>query len=588
MTEQEMRQKITNAIDVSLAGMQGDPWLAQRVKNRAEGSEKIVKKKISAAVVLMIVLAIAGATALAATLYPKTLERFTESYGQEFGAHLGRGDTAQMGNSYILGDVKYTVTDVIWADGVLYGTVVMEPADGANVVLLTMEEMDFDGVNTLLADGKTTLLRYAQERGAKLLYVDCIPNGYVLDGRTLSGDVGISCNRMEDGNAVVSFEICGWNGGIARAQEYTLNLLLRSWEVTEENKVLETGKERYEWIVKAVPEMKAAAKESVALVSTSGVPVLVPEGYTGQMNVYALAPRNAAELVQPEWFNQSGPAQKTLGRDSVSYEFPDEDELQINAPCYLYYYAYEGTETVVQKDGVTGKTTEWTRKRAETPNYIANLVSWLRFEGENDNPVEKLTGISLEEAQRLAEDMLAKLGVTDAECVWRYGADLAAIQALSDKRNLEISQGKWLSNNSWNAPFTTADEGYYLCYTARVDGAAADGKYLTASFFINQDGVRDAHITAPFLRGEATRCEQLISADEALSNAVHAGKKSWIPELGGYLEKANRIELIYTVQNQTSLIPAWRITANDGEKEDCEFEVIVSAVTGEIKDAPWQ
>ena len=35
-----------------------------------------------------------------------------------------------------LGSVTYTVTDVIYEGGVLYGTVVMEPAEGENVVLM--------------------------------------------------------------------------------------------------------------------------------------------------------------------------------------------------------------------------------------------------------------------------------------------------------------------------------------------------------------------------------------------------------------------------------------------------------------------
>ena len=582
MTENERREKIENAIDTCLADMKGDPWLAQRVKNSAEGSEKIVKKKISTAMILAIVLVIVGATALAATLYPRTADRFAENFGKEFGEHLNQGDTAQVGTSYTLGDVQYTVTDVIWADGRLYGTVVAEPAEGANVVLMTMDEMEGEGVNSLSADGTKTYLQLAQEKNAKLLEIDCMPKGYVLDGKTFAGDIGVFYGTLEDGNPVVSFEMSGLNGGIERADAYQLVLLLRSWEVSQKNERAADG-ERFEWTVEAAPEMKETKPETVTQLSASGIPVVLPADYNGQMNVYKIAEKNIT--IDPTWFNTSGIAEEEHNRGYSRYVFKDEDELNIDVPCYAFYYAYQGTETVthiLQK----GKTVDEIHPRAEAPEHIASLVSWLHFEDKDENPVEKLTNITLQQAQSQAEALLQKLGVEDAVCIWRYGADLATIQALNEEENQKILSGKLLNSNPWNDPFTTADEGYYLVYAARVDGMEVNDQFLEAGFFVNQDGVRHAYIRAPYTRGEALSNEKLITADEALSKAVYAGKKSWIPEMGGYFEKAVKIELIYAVKGTDQLVPAWRVTAIDPEK-DCDIVAIVSAVTGDMLDAPW-
>lgn len=77
MFEQNPTEQIRKAVDARLSGLQGDPWLAQRVLANAKGEEK-VKKKISVGFVLVLVIVLAAMTALAAmtlnALYERTIE----------------------------------------------------------------------------------------------------------------------------------------------------------------------------------------------------------------------------------------------------------------------------------------------------------------------------------------------------------------------------------------------------------------------------------------------------------------------------------------------------------------------------------
>ena len=68
MREDLSRAKMHKAIDSTLSGLNGDPWLFQRVSARAAEGETKVKKKLSAGLVLAIIMILIAAVALAVTL----------------------------------------------------------------------------------------------------------------------------------------------------------------------------------------------------------------------------------------------------------------------------------------------------------------------------------------------------------------------------------------------------------------------------------------------------------------------------------------------------------------------------------------
>lgn len=81
MRDDLSREKMHKAIDSTLSGLQGDPWLFQRISSRASEGEIIVKKKISVGLVLAIVLLLAAVTAFAITNGFGLLDFWKNSWG---------------------------------------------------------------------------------------------------------------------------------------------------------------------------------------------------------------------------------------------------------------------------------------------------------------------------------------------------------------------------------------------------------------------------------------------------------------------------------------------------------------------------
>ncbi len=579
------RSDIKACLDENLDGLDVTERMKANLVSALEGG-KAVKKKVTFALVFAIVLLIAALGALAAALYPRTAERFAQSYGSEYGDRLSQGDIAQTDASYLLSDVRFTFSDVIWADHILYGTVTAACNEGANALLLSQDALDQDGVNSLMPGGERTYLQAMQQEGKTLLLATCVPQGYVLNGKTMSGDIGYWDDIQEDGSVVTSFEIHGYNGGIDRQSSYTLALDLQLFSISQngERERMETAV----WTLAVTPQINETPQQPQeqpdrSASGASAVPVNTPEGDSGQATVYAVEARDWLSTVQPEWFNQSGATLEEQGINN-RYTFRDEDCLLLY-PGNLWYYAYEGTETF-EYEIQNGEKYVEDLPRNETPQQIFDLLSDVHFRGGAENPVPQLATLTLEQAESAAQALLTKLGVEDAVCTWRYGADAAAINALNEARNEQITSGALLNCNPWLDPFTDQDEGYYLRYAAVIDGIEAGEEYFTASLFVNKDGVRSASITAPFRQGEALSTATLLPAKDALQDAIDAAKQSWLPELADNIAHAECITLTYSVKDQAKLLPAWCISATDTVKGS-SFDVIVSAIDGAVLNAPW-
>lgn len=76
MTDQELRTRVQKAVDHKLSGVQDDPWLAQRVMNRAEEEKPVMKKKLSfSAVLVLVIIMLLGGTALAEAIHTDFFNR---------------------------------------------------------------------------------------------------------------------------------------------------------------------------------------------------------------------------------------------------------------------------------------------------------------------------------------------------------------------------------------------------------------------------------------------------------------------------------------------------------------------------------
>ncbi len=80
MNDQELRTKVQKTLDNKLSGVKDNPWLAQRIMNRADEEEPIVKKKLSFGIVFVIVTVLVLGTALAVAL---NTDFFSHVFGNE-------------------------------------------------------------------------------------------------------------------------------------------------------------------------------------------------------------------------------------------------------------------------------------------------------------------------------------------------------------------------------------------------------------------------------------------------------------------------------------------------------------------------
>lgn len=568
-----------------------------------EKEERIVKRKLAFAPVLVLMLALLLAGAAVAALYPKTAERFGDMYGEEFGERLLQGDAAESGERHALGDVLYTVTDVIYEGGVLYGTVVMEPAEGENVVLMP-EDVDVNepaGYN--IHDGETapagakSYAELALERGARIVLAKCVPDGYLIGDQAMSGDIGYSNTAMPDGTIVTSFELYGWNGGIERAKSYTLRLYLSSWEVTPQGEWLREEPEntwvRETWDVTVTPSLREREPEPVPE-PIPGAQAVVPEGFTGALPVYAVAQRDFRDTVKPEDFTFARLLETKTYDESVAYYLEGGAVLTL-AQDRIDLSVYDGMQEMVFQTA-DGEKESVTVPRDAVTEALYGLAARVYYDrGEvsayADAPqADDLPLLTLADAQNELAALLARLGVTGAQTVYAFAMDTEMAKALSDALNAEIAAGGYPGLSPYElSAVTENDEGYLLVARGVVDGVPTDEATLYASAYVTVDGVRALTMSAPFERMEAEGEPQtLIAPEEALAYAVRAAEKSWIPELAPAIGAAPRVELIYAVRDKARLVPAWQVLAVDETGEaQWPVTVVVSALDGTVLSAPW-
>ena len=222
----------------------------------------------TAAVVLAILLALCG---VAYAIYESiTADIFGWSYGNTWKEELQKGDIAPMGQSVQLGDVTYTMKEMVYkTEGEfqgLYGVVCIAPADGANVIIVPDDISVNDPAGYLLhyAHSEQTIgeddpsyAELAAQRGAKLLVVRAAVNSITVDGVQYGDCFGESWLPQTDGTVLGTIEIAD---DLPRAGHYELNLYLSNWETTPDGIWLREEPDstllQEDWVVTVTPEMK--------------------------------------------------------------------------------------------------------------------------------------------------------------------------------------------------------------------------------------------------------------------------------------------------------------------------------------------
>ncbi|MGN0747767.1 MAG: hypothetical protein ACI4ML_13885 [Aristaeellaceae bacterium] len=254
---------------------------------RRTQEEPRMKKATLRTAVLVTVLVLLAATALAAAVVSRTTDFFGSFYGEEKRQQLEGGDASPGGQSRLFGDIACTLGDVIavretvtssHGDGTpftydtiaLYGTGVIAPAPGANVILMPMDEYTLSdpwGYDLYYGmdeapEGAVTYADKAAETGAAIRMVSAIPNYIVgADGEPLYASVGYTLIPQRDGTVLFSFEIIpDFGATLDRQDSYTLSLWLGSDEVSADGSIVEGSRQAEDWVVElhTQPEPEAA------------------------------------------------------------------------------------------------------------------------------------------------------------------------------------------------------------------------------------------------------------------------------------------------------------------------------------------
>ena len=337
------------------------------------------------------------------------------------------------------------------------------------------------------------------------------------------------------------------------------------------------------------------------LCEAGGIDVIVPDAYaqSGTLPVYALAKRDFADIVQPEWFNASGIVRKeNLSRRGRydHYVFADEDELSVSAEKdgALYYVAKEGVTQVAYDDGSSALVPA--NERAANIENLAMDVYWGMMEDphEGDTVPEKLSCVTFEVARSRVENLLDDLGVTGYACEWAYGADRQTILSLNAQRDARIASGRLSTTDIYDfSGLGERDEGYALVYRMRVDGVKTAGFCMELRAFVSGDGVRLLSLSAPYALGDVLLTpEALLSPQEAAAFLPDSARRSRLKGIEESLGEVTRAELLYALDPQAKgeklrLLPAWELRFLVAGWPE-EATAYVSAVDGAVLDAPWK
>ena len=311
---------------------------------------------------------------------------------------------------------------------------------------------------------------------------------------------------------------------------------------------------------------------AAALPAFAEYELVVPEEYkeTGTIPIYRAVKNDFASIMQPEWLNQSGIAEK---RGEGAYTFNDHADL-FYYPESISYMKYTGEMVEInwaEREENPEIEPEWGQQIA-LPHAIERLAN-AAYAGMREYAKgvtlehEQLTLISLAEARQEAETFIARVGMEDQgyELACALDMDLERIRTIGEGYNrFWYDEGR---RNSDMLDYTTAtveDEGYFLLYTPlgapRI--SYMDSSYLT--LYVTSRGIEDAHFGAEYRREEIVDTPaSLISPDEAAARFYEelASADSRLT-----VDSLDQIALVYLPSRAKNkkdgmvFIPVWQIS----------------------------
>lgn len=601
--------------------------------------KRITFRAVGIAAVILVLLMAAAYAAFSS----QVVAFFGRMYGDDMVEWLGQGDLATANQSYALGDVVYTLDEVIYRNNGLYGYGTIRPRESSNATLIAMdctpdEPFGYDvhgagGTPEEAPEGTPTVADVARERGGKLYMVNpAIPEKIGVDGGELlsPGSVGMEVVPMRDGSIEYMFEVSD-AFAVGEGSTYTLVLNVRYDEMSLDGSIPEGSRQQSSWTVEIQPEpmmvqvtappdvsaveetlpgeaagvqaetasdVQSAANPRQAIqaaLAAQGIELIAPDEYyqTGVMPVYRAIARDFGKNLRPELFNQSGVAEQ----DDYSSHFNDGGLLQW-APEALFYW--EESDTLYNSNF----------KEPDLPpayypmNTLATEASSLAGWAINGWPVTEkvyqlesttLTYITLEEAQATLEALMAELNLSGYAPGIALDMSVQRIRDLGNDMNAMRESGEMGGNSpqyDYNAA-TPDDEGYYLGYYAMGEDADTDrsGDFSVYAY-VTAGGIVTLNIRDSYMPGEIyDTSDALIDPQAVLDALPREIADSRFPEL--MVDTVVSVRLVYqpmrapNKQDGMVLSPVWLVqyyNTDDLHQNWAEF----NAVDGTLLSASFK
>jgi len=558
---------------------------------------------IATAIVLLL-------TAVAYAAFPSQVaELFGVLYGDDTKAWLEEGSVAATDDqSLLLGDLVFTVDEVVYRSNGLYGVGTIRAAEGSNVVLLAEDQLlsepygyDIHGgmgkPEAAPADAKT-VAQVAKEKDAIILLAYMRLDRIGVDGGELLalGCSGYSWAQQRDGSIRYFFEA---SDGVVIGEGTTYQIEMYSvfYEIDADGNPMQDSKQKANWIVDIRPEPiseKTAepVKVTAAPAQTIGdVKLLVPEDYSAQytMPVYAAIARDFGADLNPELFNQSGIAK------TENYLVTYKDEAQLSwAPEALFYNEYHGMYDGSYKEQgrdpmmIPTPSLNNAASRLAGDAYSAWPESWEGIALSNT----ALSGITLDEAKAKVESLLKTLQVDGYACDYALDMDVSRIQSMGEKWNRMLEENPWNSAILDYSKVSAENEGFYLHYT---NGIKTDGNLFDLFAYVTQKGIVDLQLPDMYIRGDVIATpDALVSPETVMAQLPVEMADSRFSDIT--LDHIISLELTYAPARADNaadgmvFTPAWYVVYqdSDGVKGDFNSFAIFNAVDGTMIASQFQ
>lgn len=578
--------------------------------------EKSVKHTMRTVLIAAAIVVVLTATAYA-MFSSQVAELFGTFYGEDMQTWLEQGDVATVNRKFVLGEVEFTLEEIVYRENGLYGMGVARPLEGGGATVMP-DELE-EGINAAdypfgydvhgasghreqAPDGAPTYADVALERGGKLYLLSIVPNRVGVDGGMMLSpeSVGTALIKQRDGSVGFAFELSDGTA-IAKGQLYAIEMWASVCEMSLDGERLADTQITGTWTVEIEPQpisettAEPAAAPAVPVQSIGDVALTVPDEYTqtGTMPVYAATLRDFGASLNPELFNRSGVAE--TGKYTLTY---NDEAILSWSPETLFYNEYRGTYNGNYKEPESEPMILPLKTLSHAASELAgDVYSGWPDEGESWKGItlEKtaLSGITLDDAKAQVEALLKALGVEGYTCDYALDMDAARIQSMGETMNRMIEENRY-----WNPPImdyslvTEADEGFYLHY---ANGVKTDGGLFDLHAYVTQRGIVDMQLRDMFIRGEVVSTPgALVSPETVMAKLAAEIADSRFSGLS--LDHIISLELTYAPARAADkadgmvFTPAWYAVYqdNDGVKYGFDSAAIFNAVDGTLLFAPFQ